>query len=78
MSYEHCALGPMAPAEEERRAARARDRARTIERLSKSSVKLFYVHQHAREEHAFLRRASRSCSMLISMRERNMHFFEEQ
>ena len=40
MSYEHCALGPMAPAEEERRAARARERARTIERLSKSSVKL--------------------------------------
>ena len=40
MSYEHCALGPMAPTEEDRRAARARERARMIERLSKSSVKV--------------------------------------
>ncbi len=39
-AYDHCSLGPNAPTAEERRAEHARQRLRTLERLSRSSVRL--------------------------------------
>ncbi len=39
-AYDHCSLGPNAPTAEERRAEHARQRLRTLERLSRSGVRL--------------------------------------